>query len=421
LLVLANGVFAAAEIALVSARRSRLERQAEAGHHRARLALDLAANPDRFLATVQIGITLISTLAAAFGGASLATGIADVLATVPALHSSAESIALVIVVLLISYLSLVLGELVPKRLALAHAEAIATGIAPVMTALARIARPVIALLSASVTLVLRLVGQRQASEAAVTEEDITYLVRQGTASGTVEPAEAEFIQRAFQFTDRVVRSIMTPRPALVAVAVETPLDAIVTTIVRSGHSRLPVYHDSLDHVLGILHARDLLPLLTGEQAPDLRLLLRPAIFLVPHQHIDDVLATFRQQEAQVALVVDEYGQIEGLVTVEDVLEELVGELPNEHGQPQAPSMVQLEDGTWLVDGTQTYETARVRVGLPAIAAADRHEYATLAGFVLARLGRIPTVGDTVTAGDFTIQVVDMDGRRVDKLAIRRTV
>jgi putative hemolysin len=321
----------------------------------------------------------------------------------------------------ISYLSLVLGELAPKRLALQHAEAFAVRVAPLMSGLARISRPAIALLTASVSLLLRLVGQRQPSETTVTEEDITYLVRQGAVSGAVEPAEAEFIERVFRFADRTVRAVMTPRPEIVAVDISAPFATTVEALVRSGHARLPVYRDSLDDVLSILHAQDLLPFLGGEQPPpDLRSLLRPALFLPSQQHIDDALAAFRERKTHLALVVDEYGQVEGLVTVEDVLEELMGELPSEHGPEQAPSMVQLEDGSWLVDGAESYEVVREQVGLPSIPTSRRRTYSTLAGFALAQLERIPQVGDAATAGDFMIQVVDMDGRRIDKLLIRRT-
>jgi putative hemolysin len=422
LLILANGVFAATEIALVSARRNRLEQSAAAGQRGARQALALAADPDRFLATVQIGITLIGTLAAAFGGASLASGIASGLAVVPALQPYAEAIALAIVVVLITYLSLVLGELAPKRLALQHAEGIAVRLAPLMSLLARISSPIIFLLTGSVSLLLRLIGQRRASEMSVTEEDITYLVRQGAASGAVEAHEAEFIERVFRFSTRTVRAVMTPRPAIVAVDLAAPLSETIEALIHTGHSRVPVYRDTLDEVIGILHARDLLPFLCGDRATDLDLqaLLRPALFLPPQQHIDDALAAFRERKVSLALVVDEYGQVEGLVTVEDVLEELLGQLPSEYRAEDQPTIVQLDDGSWLVDGAEDYETVCERIGTPSTPSTRRRPYATIAGYVLAQLQHIPTVGETTRTGDFTIQVVDMDGRRIDKVAIRQT-
>lgn len=417
LLIVANGFFAASEIAIVSARRSRLEQGAEAGHRGAREALDLARNPDRFLATVQVGITLISTLAAAFGGARLSEPLAAWLATISPLEPYAASLALAIVVALITYFSLVIGELVPKRFALQHAEAIAIRVAPIIGALSRLARPAVATLTASATVLLRLLGRPPATEAHVTEEDITYLVRQGEASGAVEAAQAQFIGRIFRFDERPVRSIMTPRPDIVALDVDTPFQEIVDTLLGTTHSRILVYEGELDQVAGILYAKDLLRALKTPSATDIRPLLRPAAFVPRHQHLDDVLAAFQRQRSQLALVVDEYGQVEGLVTLADVMEELVGDLPPEHTAPEEPSLVQLEDGSWIVDGAVAYDTLHEQVGLPALPPEERGQYVTVAGVVLAQLDRIPNVGDTVGLGDFTLRVLDMDGRRIDKLSI----
>jgi len=420
LLIVANGFFAASEIAIVSSRRGRLEREAAAGNRGAKQALELAESPDRFLATVQVGITLISTLAAAFGGARLAEPLAGWLASIPALRAYAEPLALGVVVALITYFSLVLGELVPKRLALQHAEGIAVRVAPILGAISRLARPAIAALTASAAVVLRVVGRRPAVGGAVTEEDIAYLVRQGEASGAVEAAQARFIGRVFRFDERPARAIMTPRPDIVALDVETSFPEVVDTLLGTTHSRIPIYEGTLDQVIGILYAKDLLRALKAPQATDIRPLLRPAAFVLRHQRLDDVLAAFRRQRSQLALVVDEYGQVEGLVTLADVLEELVGDLPPEHAAPEEPSLVQLEDGTWIVDGAEPYDALRERVGLPDLPPEERGQYVTVAGVVLARLDRIPTVGDTVGLGDFTLRVLDMDGRRIDKLSIART-
>jgi putative hemolysin len=417
-LIVANGFFAASEIALVSARRGRLQQQADAGRRAAKQALDLAAHPDRFLATVQIGITLIGTFAAAFGGAEIAHALATWLTTFPALAALAGPLALGVVVVLITYFSLVIGELTPKQLALRHAERIAMIAAPIMNAIARIGQPFVALLTISVNAVLRLIGQGRATRQMVTEEDVIYLAHEATTSGTVEPGEAQLISRVFQFTDRVVRTVMTPRSEIVALDVDLPLKQAMQVFISSGYSRMPVYQETLDAVVGIVNAKDMLRAQTLEQPPRLRDLAYPAIFVPEHQHIDDLLAVFRREGEHLALVVDEYGQITGLLTLEDVLEELVGEIEDEYDLPEEPSIVRREDGSWLVDGKEAYETVREQVGLPPVPSEERGLYMSLAGLVLARLGHIPTVGETLRVGNFVFEVVDMDGRRVDRILIR---
>jgi putative hemolysin len=419
ILTLANGFFSGSEIAIDSARRSRLEAQAAAGHRAARQALALAENPDRFLATVQVGISLIGTFAAAFGGARIGDLLAAWLNTFPAVSAYAQPLALAIVVVLITYLSLVLGELVPKRLALQHAEGIAVFAAPIMTGLAVVARPVVAVLSVSVNLVLRLLRQHRVAESPVTQEDIVYMVGEGTTSGTVDASEAQFIQRVFQFTDRPVRKAMTPRTEITGVEAGAPWVEIVQTFLTSRYSRLPVYQGSLDHIVGILHVKDVMHLLiTGEKRDDVMRLLRPPTFVLASQHINDVLTMFRRQGSHLGIVVDEFGQVAGLVTLEDLLEELVGEIRDEYDQAEEPPFVRRADGSWLVDGLQAYDTVQRRLGLPADPSLTDADFTTLAGMIMALLNRIPHVGDTVTLGDFTLEVIDMDGRRVDKVLIQ---
>ncbi len=418
-LILANGFFAATEIAVVSARRGRLEREAEAGKRGARQALELTQRPDRFLATVQVGITLLSTLAAAFGGARLSLVVATWLDSIPQLASYAEPLALGIVVVLITYFSLVLGELVPKRLALQHSEGIAAAAAPAMTALAVLVRPAVAILAASTNLLLRLLRQQQAITTSVTEEDILYLAREGAISGSVESGEAQLIARVFRFSDRHVSAVMTPRTEIVAVEVNTPLTDVLSLFQKSGFSRLPVYERNLDNVLGILHAKDLLGAQQVDKQANLLRFVRPPVYVVEHQRIADLLSAFRQQRVHLALVVDEYGQVAGLITLEDVLEELVGEIQDEYDTMEDTAFVQREDGSWLVDGMESYETVRERTGLPPRSPEEQAEYTSLAGLLLTHLDRIPTVGDTVTVGDWVLEVVDMDGLRIDRVLIRR--
>ncbi|MBE3557928.1 MAG: HlyC/CorC family transporter [Ktedonobacteraceae bacterium] len=421
-LIIANGLFAAAELAIVSARHGRLQQEIDEGKRKksAQQALELARNPNNFLATVQVGITLIGTLASAFGGASLSATLARWFRTLPLLAPYADTLALGSVVILITYFSLILGELVPKRLALQAAENVAIRLAPLMTLLAKILRPTVVLLAGSTNLVLRLLGRYNAAEQPVTEEDIVYLTQQAIASGTVEKEEKEFISRVFRFTDRPVSHVMVPRTEIVAVETGTPLPQVLETFLESGYTRIPLYQGSLDNVVGVLYAKDLLrPRSTGEPV-DLTNLARPAYFVSEYQHIDDLLTTFRRKGMHLAIVIDEYSQVIGLVTLEDLLEELVGEIRDEYDEPESNAFVQRRDGSWLVDGMVDYREAEEKIGLHLPEEeVQRHDYKTLAGLLLAHLGRIPIVGDVVSIDGFDFEVVDMDGRRIDRVLIKR--
>jgi putative hemolysin len=419
LLMVANGFFAASEIATVSARRGRLQQQAEAGKKRARQALQLAEEPDRFLATVQVGITLISTLAAAFSGASLSAPLAAWLSHLPLVGSYAETLALALVVLLVTYFTLIIGELAPKRIALQHAESVASAVAPIMTFLARSARPIVALLTSSTNLLMRLLGQKVVSEPEVTEEDIVYLTHEGIVSGTVEREEEEFIRRALHFADRTLREVMRPRSEIVAIEAQTPLREVAALFLESGYSRLPVYREQIDNIIGILHAKDLLYMIANGTDREYLRLLRTPLFALEQQHLDDLLRRFKRERAQIAIVIDEYSQVSGLVTMEDLLEELVGEIQDEYDFDEERSIVMREDGSWLVDGLESYETVREQIDLPPIPEEERGLYSSIAGLVQAHLDRIPHEGDQIEIGDFVLEVVDMDGRRVDKVLIRR--
>lgn len=420
LLIVANGFFSGSEIAIVSARKSRLQRRIDVGERGARQAMELTEQPERFLATVQVGITLISTLAAAFGGARISEALASYLRLAPVLAGVADTLAFAIVVTLITYLSLVIGELVPKRLALRHADVIAVRVAPAMAWLAWAARPVIALLSASSNVVLRALGQRRSEANPITEEDILYLANEATTSGTVEAEEAQLIRRVFRFTDRTVRQVMTPRAEIVAVDVATPGAEAIKQILDAGPSRVPVYEGMLDQVVGVVHVKDLLREreTVDDDAIDLRRIVRKPVFVLEHQHVADLLPRFQREGTHLALVSDEHGQISGLLTLEDVLEELVGEIADEYDVSEAPGVVRRADGTWLVDGTEAYESVREQVGLPPVPPQERGEYTTLAGLVLTRLGHIPVAGESVQVGDAVLEVLDMDGRRIDKVLIR---
>lgn len=416
-LIVANGFFAAAEIAVVSARKGRLEQQASMGNTGARVALDLADNPNHFLSTVQVGITLISTLAAAFGGARLAEVLAGPLLGVPALAPYAESLALALVVMLISYLSLIIGELVPKRLALQSAEGIAIRLAPFMRSLGRLTGPIVRFLTASTELVLRLLGRHNVEETPITEEDVLALVREGRAEGTLETAEADFISNVFTFTDRTVRSLMTPRTRVVAVEVNRPFAAVVDVVIEAVYSRIPVYDRTLDRIIGVVHARDVLKAMKQSPPPDLRALMRAPLYVPESQRAVAVFQRLKQHHSSLAIVVDEFGQTAGIISIEDLLEELVGDMANETDLADI-AIVRRDDGTYLVDGLLPFVDVQEQLNLPSAAAiADDHDFETVAGFVIALLGRIPTIGDTVEWEHYTFEVVDMDGPRVDKVLL----
>lgn len=416
-LTLANGFFAASEIAIVSARKGRLEQQALQGRRGAAAALELAENPNRFLSTVQVGITVISTFAAVFGGASLTDALELLLAGVPALAAYARTLALALVVALISYLSLILGELVPKRLALQSAEAVSGAVAPFMRWLARVAGPVVGLLTLSSDLVLRALGRQQVPEAPVTEDDIIALVREGASEGTVEAAEQELIANVFQFTERSVRSLMTPRTQIAAVAIDTPFPEALRTIVDTGYSRVPVYRDSLDTVVGILYVKDVLRAWGQPSPPDLAALLRPAMYVLESQRAPAAFQQLKQVRGGQAMVIDEYGQVSGLITMEDLLEEVVGEIEDEYDEASV-AIVRRDDGSYLVDGLLPFAEVQAHVGLPAPDDLSvGHDFETLAGFLLARLGHIPTTGERLEWHGYQFEVIDMDGRRIDKVLI----
>jgi putative hemolysin len=416
-LIIANGFFAASEIAIVSARKGRLEQQVRLGRGGAQTALQLAENPNRFLSTVQVGITLISTFAAAFGGANLARIFEAWLGSVPALAPYASSIALAIVVLAISYLSLILGELTPKRLALQNTEVIAAAVAPAMYMLSRLASPIVGFLSFSTDLVLRLLGRHNVPEVPVTEEDIMALVREGTEEGTVDAAEQALISSVFTFTDRTVRSLMTPRTQIVAIEADTPLPDVLLTIRDSGYSRIPVYQETLDQIIGILFVKDLLHSWGQPDGVELRPLLRLPLYVLEHQRASMAFQQLKQQRSMLGIVLDEYGQVAGLISIEDMLEALVGAIDDEYDDA-SESVVRREDGSYLVDGLLPFADLQTRLDLPPLDQEQRaYDFETIAGFLLASMGRIPSAGDTLRWHDYTFEIMDMDGQRIDKILI----
>jgi putative hemolysin len=417
-LILANGFFSGAEMAIVASRRGRLRQLAEQGDRAAAVALELASTPDRFLPTVQIGITLVGTLAAAYGGDRLVSDLAAWIGAnaPPAVAAAARPIALTAFVAALSFVTLLLGELVPKRLALRQAEAFARLAAPAMKLFSQVAKPLVGLLSGSTSAVLFLLGAHKQAGPSVSVDDIEHLLEAGRAEGVLEPVEQAVAIEALRLGERAVRDIMRPRIDLDAIDVATPPGEVLGAIAMAGYSRLPVYEGSLDHILGYVFLKDVLRNNWMGWPIELRKLMRPALFVPETMPLDRLLELFQKERNQLAIVLDEYGGTEGLVTLEDVLEELVGEIHDDHRREPA-HFIQREDGSWLVDGGAGVEALADRLGMKL--AAPPRDYSTVSGLVLAELERIPTTGDTVAWRGLVIEVVDMDGRRIDKLLVRR--
>ncbi|MBP6789355.1 MAG: HlyC/CorC family transporter [Candidatus Promineofilum sp.] len=416
LLFLLNGVFAMAELAVISSRRERLQILADSGNAGARVAMDLGQEPSNLLSTVQIGITLIGILAGAFGGATLTAELGRLIAPLPVIGVYSELIALIVVVAGITFGSVVMGELVPKQLALRNPERIAATLARPMNTLSRLTRPVVRLLSLTTTGILRLLGVRgEGGAATVSEEEIRMLLEQGAASGVFEAAEHDMLDGIFRFGDRQLRSLMTPRTEIVWLDINADEATIRETVLRSGHSRFPLCEGSIDRVIGVVLARHLLAETWSDRPIDLRALARPPLFLPDTMPAPRALERFKQTGIHAALLVDEFGGIDGLVTIIDMMEAIVGDMPSPSDIAEPP-IVRREDGSWLVDGLLDVEDLKTLLGTAQMP--NESDYQTLGGFVVTQLGRLPRVGDIVAWGGFRFEVVDMDGNRVDKVLIQ---
>lgn len=402
------------EAAVISARKARLQQLAEAGNAQARAALELATHPNQFLATVQIGITLVGILAGAFGGATLAEEIASRLSVIPFLAPYSEVIGVGIVVLGLTYFSLIIGELVPKRLALNNAERIASFVAAPMRALSSIAAPVVRLLSVSTDIVIRFLGVKPSTEPSITPEEIKILIEQGTESGQFEETEQDMIEGVLNLDERQVGAFMTPRTQIVWFDLEDSPQDIRRKIVASQHSRFPVIKDSLDNVLGIVRAKDLLTQLLAGQPLDLKALLRPPLFVPESTSALKVLELFKQKGTHLALIVDEYGGIHGIVTHNDILEDIAGNIPST-GEPAEPEATRREDGSWLLDGLLPIDKLKEIFDFEKLP--DEEHYRTVGGFVMSQIRSIPSVGQRFEWGKLCFEVVDMDRHRVDKVLV----
>ncbi len=409
-LILVNAVLAMSEAALVASRKARLQQRASEGDKSSALALKLIEDPNTFLSTAQIGITLIGVLAGAVGGATIAEALANVIQRIPYLSEYSESIGLGIVVLTITILSLWLGELVPKRLGLHSPENIARIVARPMFFISRVFSPFIKLMSAATNFVLRMIGIRASSEPPITEEELQMLISQGTQAGVFDEAEQDMVEGIFSLSDQRVYSLMTPRTEIVWLDIDDTVDDIRTKIAESDYSRFPVRQDSLETILGIVKSRDLLvQSLSGKQI-SLKEQLKPAFFIPETMFASRALEIFKEKGTELLLVIDEFGGVQGLITINDILEEIVGEIEIE--EPQA---TQRQDGSWLLDGMLEVDEFKEIFNLDALPHED--EYETLSGFMMVSLGRLPQTADRFEWHDLRFEVMDMDGRRVDKVLV----
>ena len=414
LLILLNGFFAMAEIALVSARPARLQPMAEGGSAGAEAALELKADPSRLLATVQIGITIIAVLLGSFGEATLGEELQDYFGGFTGfLARYAHAISMAVVVLGISYFSLILGELVPKRVAMLRPEGIAAAMARFMRALARIGAPIEWLLSTTTDLLLKLLPLR-GEPAPVTDQEIGFMLREGVAAGHIPQAETAIVEMALRLGDRRVSAVMTPRTQIEFLDLDDPEEEVRRRIRDSAYSRFPVVQGGTHQLAGIVHVKDLLAASLDGQPFNLRAALRPPLFLPNTVTVLRALEVFKTSSEPMALVVDEYGDLEGLVTLTDILEALVGELP-EAGETD-PRIVKREDGTWLIDGMIGLDELKQVLSVAQLPGEDP-DFHTLGGYLMARLNRVPMVADRVSAGDWRFEVVEMDGRRVDRVLV----
>jgi len=410
LLIALNGSFAMSEIAIISSRKARLQQKVNEGDEKARIALELANNPSNLLSTVQVGITLVGILAGALGGASISEYLAAQLNQIPFLTPYSETISLAVVVIIITYMTIVMGELAPKRFALHDPEKIASSVAGTMRFLSKFFSPIVRFLGFSTNLVVRLMGVKPSLEPPVTEEEIQVLLDQGTQAGIFEEAEHDMVEGVFRLNDRRVYSLMTPRTEIVWLDVHDTTTEILEKMEKGPYSRFPVCQGSLDNVLGIVKARELLTRNLAGKSIQLKDCLSPALFIPETSFASRALEVFKENNKKLMLVIDEFGGVTGLLTINDVLEEIVGDI--ETGEPRATLR---QDGSWLLDGMWDVDNFKELFKLGDLPNED--DYETLGGFFMSSLGRIPKTSDQFEWQGLRFEVVDMDGRRVDKVLV----
>ncbi len=416
-LIMANGFFAASEIAIIATRKTRIDTLLDKGVLSAVAVARLKSDPDRFLATVQIGVTLVGTLASAIGGAAAIEFLKPLIQSLPLplVAEWGESIAILLVVLPIAYLSLVLGELVPKSLALRFSERIAIRVARPIDFLSRLTSFFVKILTNSSNAVLWLFGGKNAGGTSfISEEEVKSLIREGAAKGIFNETEKELIHSVFEFVDTPVKAVMVPRTEIHAVDINASSDEILKSFVESGFSRIPVYEEEMDRVIGILYNKDIFRVMHEKGDFRIRDHLHPPFFVPSSLPISQLLKELQRRRSAIAIVVNEFGEVEGLVTLEDLLEEIVGEIRDEYDREERGPVEHLPDGSLVIQGSALLKDLKSDYGLPFEESPD---YLTLAGFVLAKLRRIPRGGERVEHNGYRLTIVDMEGRRIVKVKL----
>ncbi|MBA3876044.1 MAG: hypothetical protein C0498_03770 [Anaerolinea sp.] len=418
-LVLLNGIFVAAEIALVSIRRSRVEQMVDEDVRGARRVRRLVEDPGRFLAVVQLAITFVGFLASAFAAVSLVQAFAGFLRGVGVEDSYATAVSLVVVTVLLSLFTIVFGELVPKSLALAHTERFALVLSSPVDLLGRLLGPLVNVLAALTNWIARSLGADVSREAQISAEELKLIVERGGEQGVLEAEEEQMINAVIELGERRVHEVMVPRVSIVGIRADASFEQAIDIVIEEGHSRIPAYEDSIDEVVGILYAKDLLPYLKSDAAPRpaLRTLLRPPVLVPESMTIDDLLHELQRRKVHIAIVLDEYGGTAGIVTIEDLLEEIVGEIQDEY-DVEEPMVVRLSDDQVRIDGRADVDELRELFDIE-LDLEDEEEYDTIGGLVYHRVGGVPAPGDTIAVDTLTLTVETTDGRRVGKVLVVR--
>lgn len=418
LLIVLNGIFAMAEIAILAARKSKLQKEADEGDKKALTALELASHPNRFLSTVQIGITLVGVLAGAFGGATIAEAVAETLSKYPFLAPYSETIGILLVVVIITYLTLIIGELVPKRLALSNPEKIAVGIAIPMNSLSRLSAPVVYFLGSSTDLVLGFLGIKPPTEPSVSEEEVRMLIREGARVGVFNTFEKDIVERTLRLGDKKVKTLMTSRKEIAWLDIDSSFKKLRSKIAKNPHANFPVCSGQLDKVVGIVRTEDLLTNFLVQEKIDLRKFIHKPVFVPETMETLRVLELFKKSGIHMALIVDEYGGILGLISLTDILEEIVGDIPNIN-ELEEKEIVARDDGTFLADGLVSVDEFKEFFKIKKLPGEKSGSFLTVGGFVMNRLDRIPVTGDAFESSNYRFEVVDMDGNRVDKILVSK--
>jgi putative hemolysin len=416
LLIILNGLFAMSEIAIVSIRKSKLQKEANEGNKKAKVALELANNPSRFLSTVQIGITFIGVFIGAFGGESFAQMLAKKLQVIPFIAPYSQPLSLFLVVALITYVSLIIGELVPKRIALTRTEKVAKNIAGPMTILATITSPLVSFLTFSGDVVIRFLRIKPSEVSSISEEEVTMLINEGTATGVFTRSEKDIVERTFQLDEKNITSFMTPRKDIVWLDVNNSFKSLSTKIIKYPHSHFPVCRDSLDNVLGIVRTEELFTSFLTKENLNLTKSLYKPIYVPETMKAWKVMELFKKSGIHIAFVVDEYGSILGLLSLGNILEEIVGDIPSMN-ELDEKDITKKDDGSFLINGLIPISEFKSYFKITKLPGERSGTFHTIGGFVMDRLGRIPALDDHFDIEELRFQVIEMDGNRVNKILI----